>query len=108
VTSIAGSFANALPGGIAMNYGASKAALNKYMTLLAVQKKPQGVIVALVEPIFVASKSDPRHMKGAAPVDQEVGKLVKVNRRDDDGGNRENQELQHRQDRWVLSGVRSG
>jgi len=78
VTSIAGSFANALPGGIGMNYGASKAALNKYMTLLAVQKKPQGVIVALVEPIFVASKSDLANMKGAAPVDQEVGKLVKV------------------------------
>lgn len=78
VTSIAGSFANALPGGIAMNYGASKAALNKYMTLLAVQKKPQGVIVALVEPIFVASKSDLANMKGAAPVDQEVGKLIKV------------------------------
>ncbi len=43
-----------------------------------VSKEPQGVIVALVEPIFVASKSDLANMKGAAPVDQEVGKLIKV------------------------------
>ena len=78
VTSSAGSFGNPLPNGIAMNYGASKAALNKYMTLLAVQMKPQGVIVALVQPVFVASKSDMANVKGAAPLDQEVGKLIKV------------------------------
>jgi NAD(P)-dependent dehydrogenase (short-subunit alcohol dehydrogenase family) len=78
VTSSAGSFGNPLPNGIAMNYGASKAALNKYMALLAVQMKPKGVIVALVQPIFVASKADLVNMKGAAPLDQEVGKLVKV------------------------------
>jgi NAD(P)-dependent dehydrogenase (short-subunit alcohol dehydrogenase family) len=78
VTSSAGSFGNPLPNGIALNYGASKAALNKYMTLLAIQMKPQGVIVGLVQPVFVASKADLVNMKGAAPLDQEVGKLVKV------------------------------
>jgi NAD(P)-dependent dehydrogenase (short-subunit alcohol dehydrogenase family) len=78
VTSFAGSFGNPLPNGIAMNYSASKAALNKYMSLLAVQLKPAGVIVALVQPIFVASKADLKNMKGAAPLDQEVGKLIKV------------------------------
>ena len=78
VTSIAGSFGNPLPNGIAMNYGASKAALNKYMTLLAVQMQSRGIIVALVEPIFVASKADLVNMKGAAPLDQEIGKLIKV------------------------------
>jgi NAD(P)-dependent dehydrogenase (short-subunit alcohol dehydrogenase family) len=78
VTSSAGSFGNPLPNGIAMNYGASKAALNKYMTLLAVQMKSKDVIVALVQPVFVASKSDMANVKGAAPVDQEVGKLIKV------------------------------
>lgn len=78
VTSLAGSFANPLPNGIGMNYGASKAALNKYMTMLATQMKSKGVIVALVQPVFVASKADPKNMKGAAPLDQEVAKLIKV------------------------------
>jgi NAD(P)-dependent dehydrogenase (short-subunit alcohol dehydrogenase family) len=78
VTSSAGSFGNPLPNGIAMNYGASKAALNKYMTQLAVQLKSTGVIVALVQPVFVASKSDMANVKGAAPLGQEVAKLVKV------------------------------
>jgi NAD(P)-dependent dehydrogenase (short-subunit alcohol dehydrogenase family) len=78
VTSSAGSFGNPLPNGIALNYGASKAALNKYMTMLAVQLKSRQVIVALVQPVFVASKSDMANMKGAAPLDQEVAKLVKV------------------------------
>ena len=78
VTSSAGSFGNPLPNGIAMNYGASKAGLNKYMTLLAVQLKSKGVIVALVQPVFVASKSDMANVKGAAPLEQEVGKLIKV------------------------------
>jgi NAD(P)-dependent dehydrogenase (short-subunit alcohol dehydrogenase family) len=78
VTSYAGSFGTPLPNGIAMNYSASKAALNKYMSLLAVQLKSQGIIVALVQPIFVASKSDLVGVKGAAPVDQEIGKLIKV------------------------------
>jgi NAD(P)-dependent dehydrogenase (short-subunit alcohol dehydrogenase family) len=76
VTSLAGSFARPLPGAIGMNYGASKAALNKYMVLLSIAMKPKGVIVALVQPIFVASKADLKNMQGAAPVEQEVGKLV--------------------------------
>jgi NAD(P)-dependent dehydrogenase (short-subunit alcohol dehydrogenase family) len=78
VTSSAGSFGNPLPNGIALNYSASKAALNKYMALLAVQMKPRGVIVGLVQPVFVASKADLANMKGAAPLDQEIAKLVKV------------------------------
>jgi NAD(P)-dependent dehydrogenase (short-subunit alcohol dehydrogenase family) len=78
VTSSAGSFGNPIPNGIGMNYGASKAALNKYMTMLAVQMKPKGIIIGLVQPVFVASKADLKNMKGAAPLDQEVAKLVKV------------------------------
>lgn len=78
ITSLAGSFARPLPGAIGMNYGASKAALNKYMTLLAIAMKPKGVIVALVQPIFVASKADLADMRGAAPVSREVGKLIRV------------------------------
>jgi NAD(P)-dependent dehydrogenase (short-subunit alcohol dehydrogenase family) len=78
VTSSAGSFGNPLPGGIALNYGASKAALNKYMSSLAVQVKSKGVIVGLVQPVFVASKKDMKDVKGAAPLEQEVAKLVKV------------------------------
>jgi len=78
VTSLAGSFGNPLPNGIALNYSASKAALNKYMSLLSVQLKSRHVIVALVQPIFVASKADLKNMQGAAPLDQEVGKLVNV------------------------------
>ncbi len=61
-----------------MNYSASKAALNKYMVLLSIAMKPKGVIVGLVQPIFVASKADLANMKGAAPVDQEIGKLIVV------------------------------
>lgn len=78
VTSLAGSFGQPLPGAIAMNYSASKAALNKYMVLLAIAMKPKGVVVGLVQPIFVASKADLANMKGAAPVDQEIAKLIKV------------------------------
>ena len=78
VTSLAGSFGQPLPGAIGMNYGASKAALNKYMVLLSIAMKPKGVIVGLVQPIFVASKADVANMQGAAPLDQEVAKLVGV------------------------------
>ncbi len=78
VTSLAGSFTRGLPGAIAMNYSASKAGLNKYMVLLSIAMKPKGVIVGLVQPIFVASKADLANMKGAAPVDQEIAKLIKV------------------------------
>jgi NAD(P)-dependent dehydrogenase (short-subunit alcohol dehydrogenase family) len=78
VTSFAGSFGRPLPGPLAMNYGASKAALNKYMVLLSIAMKPKGVVVGLVQPVFVASKADTANMKGAAPIDQEVGKLIKT------------------------------
>jgi short-subunit dehydrogenase len=78
VTSLAGSFGQPLPGALAMNYGASKAALNKYMVLLSIAMKPKGVVVGLVQPIFVASKADAANMKGAAPIGQEIGKLIKV------------------------------
>ena len=78
VTSLAGSFGQPLPNATAMNYGASKAALNKYSVLLSIAMKPQGVIVALVQPIFVASKTDLADMKGAAPLDEEVTKLVEL------------------------------
>jgi hypothetical protein len=40
--------------------------------------KPKGVIVGLVQPVFVASKSDMKNMRGADPLDREVGKLIKV------------------------------
>jgi NAD(P)-dependent dehydrogenase (short-subunit alcohol dehydrogenase family) len=78
VTSLAGSFGQPLPGATAMNYCASKAALNKYTVLLSISMRPKGVIVALVQPVFVATKADLKNMKGAAPVDQEVGKLIKI------------------------------
>jgi NAD(P)-dependent dehydrogenase (short-subunit alcohol dehydrogenase family) len=78
VTSYGGSFGQPLPGAHAMNYGASKAALNKYSVLLSIAMKPKGVIVALVQPIFVASKTDPANMTGAAPLEQEVAKLIQT------------------------------
>jgi NAD(P)-dependent dehydrogenase (short-subunit alcohol dehydrogenase family) len=78
VTSLAGSFGQPLPNATAMNYGASKAALNKYTVLLSIAMRPKGVIVALVQPIFVASKTDLTDMPGAAPLDQEVAKLIKT------------------------------
>jgi len=34
------------------------------------------VIVALVEPVFVASKADMKNMKQADPLDREIGKLI--------------------------------
>ena len=77
VTSMAGSFGKPLPGAIAMNYGASKAALNKYMVLLSEGVKSKGVMVALVQPIFIASKADTANMRGAAPLDTEVAKLIR-------------------------------
>lgn len=78
ISSSAGSFATPLPGGIAMNYGASKAALNKYFSLLAVQMKRHAVLVGLFQPVFVATKDDIKDMKGASPVTAEVAKLIKV------------------------------
>jgi NAD(P)-dependent dehydrogenase (short-subunit alcohol dehydrogenase family) len=78
VTSLAGSFGRGMGGAMGMNYGASKAALNKYSTMLASAVKDKGVIVALVQPIFVASKKDMKDNPRAAPVDQEIGKLIKL------------------------------
>lgn len=78
VTSLAGSFGQPLPNATAMNYGASKAALNKYSVLLSIAMRPKGVIVALVQPVFVASKSDLADMPGASPLGEEITKLIKV------------------------------
>ncbi|HUK02708.1 MAG TPA: SDR family NAD(P)-dependent oxidoreductase [Steroidobacteraceae bacterium] len=77
VTSLAGSFTRGLPGATGMNYSASKAALNKYMTMLAFAMKAKGVLVGLYQPIFVASKKDMKQMANAEPVDQSVAKLIK-------------------------------
>ena len=78
VTSMAGSFGAPMPGAMGMNYGASKAALNKYSTLLSVAVQEQGVIVSLVQPVFVASKKDMKDNPRADPLDREIGKLIKV------------------------------
>lgn len=78
ITSFVGSFGRAMAGAIGMNYGASKAALNKYMSLLAVALKPQGVMVGLFQPEFVATKDDTKAMQGASPVEPEVAKLIKA------------------------------
>lgn len=78
ITSLAGSFARGLPGAIAMNYSASKAALNKYSSMLALKMKPKGVLVGLFEPVFVASKRDMTgRLAAEAPIDREVAKLIK-------------------------------
>lgn len=78
ITSMAGSFGAPMAGAMGMNYGASKAALNKYMTLLAVALKPKGVLVGLFQPVFVATKDDTKAMQGAAPIGPEVAKLIKA------------------------------
>jgi NAD(P)-dependent dehydrogenase (short-subunit alcohol dehydrogenase family) len=77
VTSMAGSFGAPMAGAMGMNYGASKAALNKYMTLLTVALKPQGVLVGLFQPVFIATKDDPKAMQGASAIEPEVAKLIK-------------------------------
>jgi NAD(P)-dependent dehydrogenase (short-subunit alcohol dehydrogenase family) len=77
ITSMAGSFGAPMAGAMGMNYGASKAALNKYMTLLTVALKPNGVLVGLFQPVFVATKDDTQAMKGASPIGPEVAKLIK-------------------------------
>jgi len=80
VTSMAGSFGRAMPGSMGLNYGASKAALNKYMVLLSKTKglAEKGVIVTLVQPVFVASKADMKDNARASPVDVEIAKLIKL------------------------------
>ncbi|MBX5460095.1 MAG: SDR family oxidoreductase [Steroidobacteraceae bacterium] len=79
ITSFIGSFGRF--GGdsaMGMNYGASKAALNMYSRKLSHAVKPKGIIVALMEPVLVASKpgvagSNPM----ARPVEEEIAKLIK-------------------------------
>jgi NAD(P)-dependent dehydrogenase (short-subunit alcohol dehydrogenase family) len=78
VTSFIGSFGRGIPSAMGMNYGASKAALNMYTVKLAHAMKPKGVIVALVEPILVASKPGVSDNPMSKPLDQEVAKLVKI------------------------------
>jgi NAD(P)-dependent dehydrogenase (short-subunit alcohol dehydrogenase family) len=78
ITSMAGSFGAPMAGAMGMNYGASKAALNKYMTLLTVALKPQGVLVGLFQPVFIATKDDKQAMQGADAVEPEVAKLIKA------------------------------
>ena len=78
ISSSAGSFSHPLPGAIGMNYGASKAALNKYFALLAVAMKPRGVLVELYQPVFVATKDDTKNMKGAFQVGPSVASLIKL------------------------------
>ena len=75
VTSFVGSFDK---GGspMGMNYGASKAALNMYMYKLHFAMKPKGVVVALVQPILVASKPGVSAIPMSRPVNEEVAKLV--------------------------------
>ncbi|HEV7715042.1 MAG TPA: SDR family oxidoreductase [Steroidobacteraceae bacterium] len=78
VTSFIGSFGRGGSMAMGLNYGASKAGLNMYTVKLAVAMKPKGVIVALVEPILVASKPGVASNPMSKPVDVEVAKLVKV------------------------------
>jgi NAD(P)-dependent dehydrogenase (short-subunit alcohol dehydrogenase family) len=78
VTSFIGSFGKMFPNAMGMNYGASKAALNMYSVKLSHALKPKGVIVALVEPILVASKPGVAENPMSSPVNVEVAKLVKL------------------------------
>src|SRR6185312_8028309 len=77
VTSFIGSYDK---GGtpMGMNYGASKAGLNMYSYKLHHALKGKGVVVALVEPVLVASKPGVSSIPMSSPVDVEVGKLVKI------------------------------
>ena len=78
VTSFIGSFGRGFPTAMGMNYGASKAALNMYSFKLSHALKPKGIVVALVEPVLVASKPGVSDNPMAKPVNEEVAKLVKV------------------------------
>jgi NAD(P)-dependent dehydrogenase (short-subunit alcohol dehydrogenase family) len=78
VTSFIGSFGRGFANALGMNYGASKAALNMYSYKLSHALKPKGVIVALVEPVLVASKPGVSDNPMSKPVDEEVARLVKV------------------------------
>jgi len=76
VTSLVGSFGFGFNAPIGMNYGASKAALNMYTTKLHLALKDKGVIVALVEPILVASKPGVQSNPQAKSVESEIAKLI--------------------------------
>jgi NAD(P)-dependent dehydrogenase (short-subunit alcohol dehydrogenase family) len=78
VTSFIGSFGRGMANPMGMNYGASKAALNMYTYKLHFAMKPKGVVVALVEPILVASKPGVGDNPMSKPVSDEVAKLVKI------------------------------
>jgi NAD(P)-dependent dehydrogenase (short-subunit alcohol dehydrogenase family) len=78
VTSFVGSFAKTFPNASGMNYAASKAALNMYSVKLSHALKPKGVIVALVEPILVASKPGVSDIPMSSPLNVEIAKLLKV------------------------------
>jgi NAD(P)-dependent dehydrogenase (short-subunit alcohol dehydrogenase family) len=78
VTSFVGSFTMGFPNETAMNYAASKAALNMYSVKLSHALKPKGIVVALVEPILVASKPGVADIPMAKPLNEEIGRLVKV------------------------------
>jgi NAD(P)-dependent dehydrogenase (short-subunit alcohol dehydrogenase family) len=77
VTSLVGSFGRTFPSPMGMNYGASKAALNMYMVKLNYAMKDKGVVVALAQPIMVASKPGINNPM-AKSVEEEIGKLIKV------------------------------
>lgn len=78
ITAIAGSFAHGLPGALAMNFSADKAALNKYMRLLAIAMEPQGVRVGLYEPAAPgATAAEIGATGGNAPVDGDAARLIR-------------------------------
>jgi NAD(P)-dependent dehydrogenase (short-subunit alcohol dehydrogenase family) len=78
VTSFIGSFGKGFASPMGMNYGASKAALNMYMYKLHFALKDKGIVVALVEPILVASKPGVADNPMAKPVEVEIARLVKI------------------------------
>jgi NAD(P)-dependent dehydrogenase (short-subunit alcohol dehydrogenase family) len=77
VTSFIGSFGRGFATPMGMNYGASKAALNMYSYKLHFAMKDKGVVVALVEPVMVASKPGIDNPM-AKPLHEEIGKLIKI------------------------------
>ena len=78
VTSFIGSFGYGFNSPMGMNYGASKAGLNMYTFKLHQALKDKGVVVALVEPVLVASKPGVEGNPMAKSLEEEIGKLVKI------------------------------
>ena len=77
ITAISGSFAHGLPGALALNFSADKAALNKYMSVLAIAMRSQGVLVGLFEPAAPgATVQQIAATGGNAPVERDVAKLI--------------------------------